>query len=271
MALGFVIVAGYRIGRKVVTNSLAFGLLIFGATITYLIRAPWIFPLVLFIGGLISIITSKEKNLWNHVKINPPWKFLIAFFVIALVSLFLTLFWDNKIVHLFESFYRYGYLVIGGGQVVVPIMYSELVEVRQYMTNQDFLTGFGLVQGLPGPMFSFSAYAGGMATRSGSASYQILGAILSAIGIFLPGLLLIFFVYPVWEKLKTIKGIKISLKGITAVACGLIVAAAIVMFQKNGLEFSYIFVSFLTAALLMTKKIPAPFIVVGSLVLGFVG
>ena len=66
---------------------------------------------------------------------------------------------DNRIVNLFESFYRYGYLVIGGGQVVVPLMYSELVEINQYMTSKEFLTGFGLVQGLPGPMFSFSAYA----------------------------------------------------------------------------------------------------------------
>ncbi len=60
-------------------------------------------------------------------------------------------------IQLFESFYRYGYLVFGGGQVVVPIMQSELVDLRHFMTNQEFLTGYGLVQGLPGPMVSFGA------------------------------------------------------------------------------------------------------------------
>ena len=70
--------------------------------------------------------------------------------------------------------------------MVVPLMYSELVEVNQYMTNQEFLTGFGLVQGLPGPMFSFSAYAGGMAARGQSTLYQILGA--AAGGIITTGL-----------------------------------------------------------------------------------
>ena len=76
--------------------------------------------------------------------IRPPWKYLVAFLLIAIIGLILTLVWNYDIIHLFESFYRYGYLVIGGGQVVVPLMYSELVEMRQYMSEQEFLTGFGI-------------------------------------------------------------------------------------------------------------------------------
>ncbi len=139
--------------------------------------------------------------------------------------------WDQPLLQIFESFYRYGYLVIGGGQVVVPLMYSELVEVNRYMTSQEFLTGFGLVQGLPGPMFSFSAYAGGLAARGGSAFHQILGAVAGGIAIFLPGILLIFFVYPVWEDLKEIRGIRVALRGIAPVAAGLIAVAALILMQ----------------------------------------
>jgi chromate transporter len=270
MAVGFIVVAAYRIGRKVVKDQITLLLLIMGGVTTYFIRAPWIFPLVLIIGGVVSIITSKEKNLWNHVKLNPPWKYLIAFGIFAGGSLLLTFIWDNRIMHLFESFYRYGYLVIGGGQVVVPLMYSELVEVNQYMTNQEFLTGFGLVQGLPGPMFSFSAYAGGMASRGGSVLTQVLGAIAGGIGIFLPGLLLIYFVYPIWENLKKIRGIKVSLSGITAVAGGLITVAAIILMQKSGFALDNIIVMLITVALLFTKKIPAPLIVVAVLAAGFI-
>jgi chromate transporter len=148
-------------------------------------------------------------------------------------------------------------------------MYSELVEVNQYMTNQDFLTGFGLVQGLPGPMFSFSAYAGGMAARGGSVLFQVLGAIAGGVGIFLPGLLLIFFIYPIWENLKSIKGIKISLKGITAVAGGLITVAAIILMQKSGLAFDNIIIMLVTVLLLFLKKVPAPLIVIFTLSAGF--
>ena len=79
------------------------------------------------------------------------------------------------------------------------------------MTTQEFLAGYGLVQGLPGPMFSFSAYAGGMAARGSTAVFQILGALAGGIGIFLPGILLIYFVYPVWEQLKKSNIIKLSI------------------------------------------------------------
>lgn len=270
MAVGFILVAAYRIGKKVVTDKITLALLLFGAITTYLIREPWIYPLVLILGGVVSVITSGEKNLWNHVKLNPPWKYLITFGIFAGGSLLLTFVWDNRVIHLFESFYRYGYLVIGGGQVVVPLMYSELVEVNQYMTNQEFLTGFGLVQGLPGPMFSFSAYAGGMAARGGSTITQVLGAMAGGIGIFLPGILLIYFVYPIWENLKKIRGIKVSLRGITAVAGGLITVSAIILMQKNGFVMDNIFMVLITTILLISKKIPAPLIVLFALGVGFI-
>jgi len=270
MAVGFIVVAAYRIGHKVVTDKITLGLLFFGAITTYFIRAPWIFPLVLSTGGVMSVLTSKEEKLWTRATINPPWKYLIAFGFFAIGSVLLTFIWDVKLLQLFESFYRYGYLVIGGGQVVIPLMYSELVEVNQYMTNQEFLTGFGLVQGLPGPMFSFSAYAGGMSTRGGSALIQVIGAIVGGVAIFLPGLLLIYFIYPIWEKLREIKGIKVSLKGITAVAGGLITIAAVILMQNSGFVIDNIIVMLMTVALLLTKKLPAPLIVLIVLAVGFV-
>jgi len=270
MAVGFIVLAAFRIGRKVINDRITLLLFLFGGIITYFIREPWIYPLVLLAGGAVSVKTAKDTNVWNPVKINPPWKYLIAFVLIALGSLILTLVWNNRILHIFESFYRYGYLVIGGGQVVVPMMYSELVEANQYMTNQEFLTGFGLVQGLPGPMFSFSAYAGGMAARGGSILTQVMGAAAGGIGIFLPGVLLIFFVYPVWERLKDIKGIKISLKGIIAVAGGLIAVAGIILMQKSGIALDNLLVMGSTVALLSTKKVPAPLIVVAVIAAGFI-
>lgn len=269
MAVGFIVVAAYSIGRKVVTDKITIALLLFGAITTYFIREPWVFPLVLILGGIVSVITSKEKNLWSHVKLNPPWIYFIAFVVLALGSIALVSITDNRIVHLFESFYRYGYLVFGGGQVVVPVMHSELVQVSKYMTNQEFLTGYGLVQGLPGPMFSFSAYAGGMAARDNGGITQVLGALAGGVGIFLPGLLLIYFIYPIWENLKKMKGIKVSLRGINAVAGGLITVSAIILMQKSGFGIGNIIVTLITMLLLITKKVPAPVIVILVLISGF--
>ena len=270
MAVGFIVVAAYRIGKKVIKDKVTLGLLLFGSITTYFIREPWIYPLVLILGGTVSVITSKENNLWNRVKVNPPWSYMIAFMAFAIGSLIFSLIFNNRILDLFESFYRYGYLVIGGGQVIVPFMHSELVEVKQYMTNEEFLTGFGFVQGLPGPMFSFSAYAGGMASRNTGPVIQVLGAIASGIGMFLPGLLLIYFVYPIWENLKEIKGIKISLKGITSVSGGLIAVAAIILMQQSSLTLDNILVTLFTVIVLLTKKFPAPLIVFATLCIGFI-
>ena len=189
--------------------------------------------------------------------------------IFALGSTILHLNFNNRLIYLFEMFYRYGYLVIGGGQVVVPMMFNELVEVNNFMTSQQFLTGFGLVQGMPGPMFSFSAYAGGMASRDLGMLIQVTGALISAVGIFLPGLLLIYFVYPIWEEIKKIKGIKLSIKGISAVAAGVILTSGIVLLQKNGLSIDNIVILLITVVLLLSKKIPAPIILLLVLILGF--
>ncbi len=265
MAVGFIITAAFRINRKVIKDKISATLMLFSMITTILFHSPWIFPLLLVLGGVVTIILSKEKNIWQKTKISPPWKYLSAFIIIAVTSFIFAEFSDIKIISLFEKFYRYGYLVFGGGQVVVPLMHSELVEIDNFMTNQEFLTGYGLVQGLPGPMFSFAAYAGGMSARNSSIFYQILGAIAGGAGIFLPGLLLIYFVYPVWEKLKKIKAVKISLKGINAVAGGLIAAAGIILFQKNGFAVDITAATLISAILLLTGKIPAPIIVVAAI------
>jgi chromate transporter len=270
MAVGFILVAAWRIGRKVIIDKLTAGLMIMAALATYFVREPWIFPLVLLSGGAITVFVARQKDLWNRVPLHPPWKYLVVFFFLAITGIILTITWDHLLVHLYESFYRYGYLVFGGGQIVVPVMHSELVEVRGYMTNEEFLTGYGLVQGLPGPMFSFAAYAGGMAARGSTFWVQLAGAMLGGMGIFLPGMLLIYFIYPVWENMKKIKGIRISLKGINAVAGGLIAIAAVILLEKTPWTADNLVIILLTGVLLLTRKVPAPLIVGLVLAAGFV-
>lgn len=268
MAVGFVLVASYTIGKKVITNPLTLSLFLFGAITSYFIKTAWIFPLILFIGGLVSIVTSGEKDIWNKISVRPPWIYLIAFALFAIGGLILANLTNNRLLQLFEAFYRYGYLVIGGGQVVVPMMHTEMVTVNNYMTNQEFLTGFGIVQGMPGPMFSFSAYTGGMAARGFGILYQLTGAAVSGLAIFLPGVLLIFFVYPIWEDLKRLRAIKLSLAGITPVAAGLILASAINMMQAAGFSIDNALVLLVSMILLLTKKVPAPLIVLATILLG---
>ncbi len=267
-AVGFIAMAAIRIGSKAVKGKLDLLLFLSVVVVTYFFHTGWLFPLLLGLGGLFAVLRSKERNLWNRVTLKPPYRYLVLFAVIAAGALLSAALLDNRLVWLFERFYRYGYLIIGGGQVVVPFMYGDLVEVRGFMTSQEFLTGYGLVQGLPGPMFSFSAYAGGMAARGGSAIAQVAGALVSAAGIFLPGVLLMYFVLPVWEQLKGIRGIRVALGGITVVAAGLIASAGIVLMRDSGLRWDNLLVALGATALLAVKKVPAPAIVALAILLG---
>lgn len=269
MAVGFIILAAYKIGKKVVYDKLTLVLFLFGAITTYFIRSAWIFPLVFLIGGLLTLSITREKDLWYKVKLNPPYKYMALFIFFTLGSLLAAFLFENQFVSLFERFYRYGYLVVGGGQVVIPLMYTELVDVNAFMSSDQFLTGYGLVQGMPGPMFSFSAYAGGMAVQNPTVLTQILGALAGGIGIFLPGVLLIYFVYPMWERLKLVKGFRVALKGVTAVAGGLIAVAAVILTQQSGATWDNLLVTMVTLVLLYTKKVPVPVIVVTVILLGF--
>lgn len=269
MAVAFIFVASYRIGRKVLTNYLSIILFLLASITTYFIRTPWIFPLLLITGGIITVALSKETEKWNRVTVKPPYKYLIIFAFIFVLSLLFMFLFDHQIFFIFERFFQYGYLIIGGGQVVIPYMYTDFVEVYQFMTPEEFLTGFGLVQGIPGPMFSFSAYAGGMAARNLPPFMQILTAFLSSVALFLPGILLIYFIYPIWEQLKQIKAIRIAIKGITAIAAGLIFSAGITLMRESGFSLENILVLVVTALILLTKKIPAPFIVLLVIIIGY--
>ena len=270
MAVGFIILAAYKIGKKVVYDKLTLVLFLFGAITTYFIRSAWIFPLVFLIGGLVTLSITREKDLWYKVKLNPPYKYMALFIFFTLGSMLAAFLFENQLVSLFERFYRYGYLVVGGGQVVIPLMYTELVDVNAFMSSDQFLTGYGLVQGMPGPMFSFSAYAGGMAVQNPTVLTQILGALAGGIGIFLPGVLLIYFVYPMWERLKLVKGFRVALKGVTAVAGGLIAVAAVIITQQSGPTWDNLLVTLFTLVLLYTKKVPVPVIVGTVILLGFI-
>lgn len=270
MAVAFILLASWKLGRKVVKDHLTFGIFIFAAFITYFIRAPWIFPTVLLIGGVAYLSMNKEADMWNWVDLKPPYHYLALFILFAVGSVLLANIVAHPLAQIFDSFYRFGYLVFGGGQVVIPVMIGELVENMQAMTIEQFTTGYGLVQGNPGPMFSFSAYAGGMAMQDTTVPLQIAGALTGAIGIFLPGLLLIYFVYPIWENLKKIRGFQIALKGIAAAAGGLIIVAAVILTGNSGFTWDNLLVTAIVFVLLYTKKIPAPLIVLGVVLLGWI-
>ncbi len=269
MAVGFVAYAGYQITRKVVNTKTGWAILAGSAILSYLVRSPYIFPAILLVAGFIT--SSKYKKLTHEKKekISISWRnffFWIGVFVVAAI-LATTTRWLPAM--LFENFYRNGSLIFGGGQVLIPMLYTEFVRFKGYLSSEEFLTGYALVQAVPGPVFSFSAYIGSLSMRQYGLGGEIAGAFIASVGVFLPGTFLIFFVIRFWDALKKYRVIKASLEGITAASSGMVVAAAFLLFEPlapNVLNISFMIG---TVLLLAFTRIPAPLIILSGLAAGF--
>jgi chromate transporter len=124
-------------------------------------------------------------------------------------------------VALFDSFYRSGSLVFGGGHVVLPLLQAEVVPPG-WVTNDAFLAGYGAAQAVPGPLFTFSAYLG---TVMGPPPNGWLGGAICLVAIFLPSFLLLIGVLPFWDSLRRLSAVQSGLRGVNAAVVGLLLAA----------------------------------------------
>ena len=270
MAIGFVAFAAYRISTKVVNSKTGVALMIVSALISYLASSPYIFPVILIISGAITAFKFKRHSIEEKGRLKIDWRNFVLWAGVFLVAAGLGGITRSLPIRLFENFYRNGSLIFGGGQVLIPLLYAEFVVVpfKQYLTSEEFKTGYALVQAIPGPVFSFSSYIGSISMKEAGTGGQILGAFVCAVGIFLPGTFLIFFIIRFWENLKKYRIVKASLEGINAASSGMVIAAAFLLFRPDDANLLNISIIAGTFSLLMFTKIPAPFIIIVGLIAG---
>jgi chromate transporter len=282
MAVGFVAYGAYSIGIRTITRPRAFILMVVAAVASYFIKTPAVFPIILIIAGCITAFNYKAHPREPKKKFNVAWSNLILWVGVLVFAALLGSLTKSRPeflpIRLFENFYRNGSLVFGGGQVLTPLLYTEFVQYapKQYLTSEEFLSGYALVQGLPGPVFSFSSFIGALSMREFGTGGEIFGAMMSAAGVFLPGTFLIFFMIRVWDSLKSFRAIRASLEGILAANAGLVAAAAIILFQplikdqplENILLYSVF--TIITFVLIAFTKVPSWAIIAAGLLLGLV-
>jgi chromate transporter len=127
----------------------------------------------------------------------------------------------SPVLKQFDSFFRAGALVFGGGHVVLPLLQSQLVPAG-WVSNDVFLAGYGAAQAVPGPLFSFAAYLGAVSTQA-PAGWSGAGIALTAI--FLPSFLLVIGILPFWEQLRRFAAMQRAMLGINAAVVGILLAA----------------------------------------------
>ncbi|MBB6730164.1 chromate transporter [Cohnella zeiphila] len=143
--------------------------------------------------------------------------FVLYFGLLAALPLLKGFGEDGGWLAMFDSFYRSGSLVFGGGHVVLPLLQREVVPPG-WVSQEDFLAGYGVAQAVPGPLFTFAGYLGAMAKG-------IPGAAIATLGIFLPAFLLVIGALPFWNGLRNSPRIQGALVGINAAVVGILLAA----------------------------------------------
>ena len=281
MAVGFIVYAALRTMKISIKSKVGIVIMLLATALTALIRSPWVFPLTIFMGGLITNFTNKEYPPHDTKAYEIKWKrlgwFLLIFVVAGVLSeLARTQQWENaRAFNLFENFYRFGSIVFGGGHALIPMMHDQFiyhandVYGNSLISNEQFLTGVGLVHAIPGPVFSLCTYVGGLCMDSSPAN-QVLGCLIGTVGVFLPGALILFFLFPLYQNLKQYRVIFRALEGIHAAVIGILWGSAVVLYQTLPFEWGSLLVIGSTALVLNFTKIPAPLIVVFWLLMGIV-
>ncbi len=166
----------------------------------------------------------------------------------------------NPAVAVFDSFYRSGALVFGGGHVVLPLLQAETV-TPGWIADDRFLAGYGLAQAVPGPLFTFAAYLGAVLTPPRPGGWA--GAALCLGAIFLPTGLLVLGVLPFWESLRRRSVAQAALRGANAAVVGLLLAALYQPIWTSAVRGTADFILVLAAyGLLVFWRCP-PWLVVG--------
>ncbi|WP_018616084.1 chromate efflux transporter [Segetibacter koreensis] len=279
MAVGFLAYSAFKSYSISIKNPATFFIMLGAALVTYLVKSPWVFPSLIIAGSIVSNFSDKRIPNFDSkkypVKWQNLWLFAFIFLVAGIASEYVRI--HNlpirRPISLFENFYRFGSIVFGGGSVLITMMFEQYVirAKTPYMSASDFLTGAGMVQAFPGPIFSIASFVGGMVLKNWGPGFQLLGSLIGTIGIFLPSLLLVLFFYPIWNNLKKYVIIFRAMEGINAVVVGIMFSATILLFLSIPSRFTSgnVIAVILTFLMLQFTKIASPFIVAFFLLAGW--
>ncbi|WKK61043.1 chromate efflux transporter [Corynebacterium sp. P3-F1] len=191
---------------------------------------------------------------------------LVLFFALLFVLPLVARLIGTTGADIFDTFYRAGALVFGGGHVVLPLL--ETVTVGPGLVDHDtFLAGYGAAQAMPGPLFTFASFLGASAQGMNWA----LGATIATVAIFLPAALLVLGAIPFWERLRTMPRAGVAFAGANAAVVGILGAALYTPVFTAGITgVVTLSIAVVCYAALTSLKVPPWAVVIGAALVGWI-
>lgn len=226
-AIPIVAHALWTMSRKFSNSKILVAVSLISAALVWCLPFGWGQLAVIVFGAFSGLIFCRGENSRINNLIQTNFKqrsaALILFsFLVLLVALPEAARESNlQSVRMFDSFFRAGSLVFGGGHVVLPLLKSEVV-AKGWVSADSFMLGYGVAQAVPGPLFAFSAYLGSVSQIPPS---RVLGAFLCLVAAFLPSFFLVFGALPFWESIQRSDRMRAAVQGINAAVVGLLLSA----------------------------------------------
>lgn len=242
VALVFIAVASLT--KKVTAGRTQAGLCFGTAMICLLVSPtpPWLNPMLILLGGLISYLCTPPSGPSNSQVIAPEGRSGLPVWASALIFVAYFVVSGCTIYALYQGlgswvtpFLAAGLFVWGGGPVVLPFLMISLAGpesndgAHHWMSKTIFLTGIAIAEMMPGPVFNIAAFFGvQLALNTGYPWY--LGTLQTWLGLIAPGIILIFGAMPLWEKLRNFEAYKRALPGLNASAVGLLLSTVFLVY-----------------------------------------
>lgn len=152
------------------------------------------------VGGLILMRTKSKQpanaQVLSPVQVRSTLKPVAWILCVLGVGLLLLFFLQRDWFDLAALFLRIDLFAFGGGFASIPLMYHEVVDVRQWMDNATFLNGIALGQITPGPIVITATFIGYLV-------FGPLGGVIATIGILLPSFILVIAIDPYFDRLRS--------------------------------------------------------------------
>ncbi|WP_328803548.1 chromate transporter [Paenibacillus silvestris] len=223
VAVAIVVQAILGMGQKLAPDRNRATIAVLVAAVSILWQTASSQVLLIGIAGIVGMLLYKNATVPNTASLHVPISRSMAilclsvFFKLLILLPVLRPIVQVEWLSLFDSFYRSGSLVFGGGHVVLPMLEREVVPTG-WISKSDFLAGYGAAQAVPGPLFTFAAYLGTMISG-------VKGAVIATTAIFLPAYLLVVGALPFWQTLRQSAKVQGALIGINAAVVGILLAA----------------------------------------------